>query len=85
MAERKEVGGGERRQERGKGQAGCNQWGSKAQQRPPCFLAASACDLMAGVWGRGGRRERGMQDTGVFVYLIRGEKRRPQDQTAGVM
>lgn len=37
----------------------------------------------AGVWGWGGG-EMGMQDTAVFVYLIRGEKRRPQDQPARV-
>lgn len=85
MAERKEMGGGERRQERGKGQAGQNQQGRKAQQRPPCFLASSACDLMAGAWGWGGRRERGMQDTGVFVYLIRREKKAASGPDSGVM
>ena len=74
MAERKKVGGGERQQERGTGQAGRDQQGSKAQlghpaswQRPP-VTSWQGC-------GDGRQGERGMQDTGVFVYLIRGGKK----------
>lgn len=57
MAERKRQEG-KRQQDRGKGQAGRDQQGSRAQPRPPCFLAAAACDLT----GRGvgmGRRGNG--------------------------
>lgn len=60
MAERKSGGGGKRRQERGKSQAGQDQQGSKAQQWPPCFLAAAACDLMGRGVGMERQGERGM-------------------------
>lgn len=46
--------------ETGKGQAGQDQQDSRAQQRPPCFLAASACDLMA----RGVGMERQGEEAG---------------------
>lgn len=66
------------------GQAGRDQQGSEAQQWPPCFLAAAVCDLMDRGVGMKQQGEWGTQDTGVFVYLIRKEKRQPQDQTARV-
>lgn len=74
MADRKR-GEGKRRPERGKGQAGRDQQGSKAQQWPPCFLAAAVCDLMDRGVGMKQQGEWGTQDTGVFVYLIRKGKK----------
>lgn len=74
MTGRKRVGGGDRQQDRGTGQAGRDQQGSKAQRGHP----ASWQRLPVTSWqGRGDGRqgERDMQDTGVFVYLIRGGKK----------
>lgn len=73
MAERKKLGRGDRRQERGTGQAGRDQQGSKAQLGHPASWQRPPVTSWQGR-GDGRQGERGMQDTGVFVYLIRGGK-----------
>lgn len=75
MAGRKKVGGGEREQERGMGQTGRDQQGSKAQLGHPASWQRPPVTSWQGR-GDGRQGERAMQDTGVFVYLIRGGKKK---------
>lgn len=75
MAGRKKVGGGEREQERGTGQTGRDQQGSKAQLGHPASWQPPPVTSWQGR-GDGRQGERAMQDTGVFVYLIRGGKKK---------
>lgn len=68
---------------RGEGQAGLDGRAAGPSSGHPASWQRLPVTSRAGVWGWGGGRV-GLGDTGVFVYLIRREKRRPRDQTARV-